>query len=334
MVIPLFSEQLGNINVIRATIAVDASRSVDTELVAKDNCLFLGRDKVIDFSTVGLDIDTSKLTFSPHENEKQKGFWDIKLVMKQSSYEPPSEPQQWWPARDLEGCRGLQCRHCSADLVESLESFKRKDLPSEHWYELVECWICHETKPEEHRARMRPISARSNMLLVGMTYFLVHPTDIGSGAVSLDNEMAARIDWDKGMSTRWVSVTCSKCNGPLGEAQCERQDSQVVMFAVKLFKYCVTVVSSLHLQQPTFIDFLVHDLIDAAKAHATYRFLIQGKQSSRIYALIWLFNWNTHIIYNRGFEEADSNSNNTPDIFRERGQMDRRDFLNASNISE
>ncbi|KAG0184913.1 hypothetical protein DFQ28_010257 [Apophysomyces sp. BC1034] len=310
MVIPLFSEQLGNINVIRATIAVDASRSVDTELVAKDNCLFLGRDKVIDFSTVGLDIDTSKLTFSPHENEKQKGFWDIKLVMKQSSYEPPSEPQQWWPARDLEGCRGLQCRHCSADLVESLESFKRKDLPSEHWYELVECWICHETKPEEHRARMRPISARSNMLLVGMTYFLVHPTDIGSGAVSLDNEMAARID--------------AKHN----------VNDKVVMFAVKLFKYCVTVVSSLHLQQPTFIDFLVHDLIDAAKAHATYRFLIQGKQSSRIYALIWLFNWNTHIIYNRGFEEADSNSNNTPDIFRERGQMDRRDFLNASNISE
>jgi hypothetical protein len=57
------------------------------------------------------------------------------------------------------------------------------------------------------------------------------------------------------------------------------------LLAFKLFKYCVEVKPHL-IEQPVFTDFFVCDLINAAKIHATHRFLIQGRQSERIYSLV------------------------------------------------
>ena len=37
---------------------------------------------------------------------------------------------------------------------------------------------------------------------------------------------------------------------------------------------------------PTFMEFLLYDLFDAAKAHATYRFIIQGRKTKQVYALV------------------------------------------------
>ncbi|KAF7723912.1 hypothetical protein EC973_001535 [Apophysomyces ossiformis] len=302
---------------MHATLA--QARSTKPELISKDNCLWLEKEKLMDFTPAGLRVVPSKLAACPLENDVSPGLWEMKLELERwNDKAQQQEPRQWWSARDLEGCNGIECRHCHATLLVSSEPLQCKDLPSEHWYELVECWICHETKPEEHRARMRPISARSKALLVGSTYFLVHPDDISADTVRLDQDMLNRIDWSKGMATRWVTLLCEKCNKPLGEAQCEQQETKTVMLAIKLFKYSVTLPLS-PLERPNFIEFLVHDLVDAAKAHATYRFLIQGKQSNRIYALLWLFNWDTHIIHNHGFKSGDHNG--TPEIFRERGRM-------------
>ena len=40
---------------------------------------------------------------------------------------------------------------------------------------------------------------------------------------------------------------------------------------------------------PTFMEFLLYDLFDAAKAHATYRFIIHGRKTKQIYALVIFF---------------------------------------------
>jgi hypothetical protein len=57
------------------------------------------------------------------------------------------------------------------------------------------------------------------------------------------------------------------------------------LLAVKLFKYCIT-LSPIISEKPTFIDYLISDLVNTAKIHATHRFLIQGRQSQKIYALV------------------------------------------------
>lgn len=63
------------------------------------------------------------------------------------------------------------------------------------------------------------------------------------------------------------------------------EDGEMQLLAVKLFKYCIDLVPNPS-EQPVFTDFLVSDLVNTAKIHATHRFLIQGRQSQRIYALV------------------------------------------------
>lgn len=63
------------------------------------------------------------------------------------------------------------------------------------------------------------------------------------------------------------------------------EDGEMQLLAVKLFKYCIDLAPNPS-EQPVFTDFLVSDLVNTAKIHATHRFLIQGRQSQRIYALV------------------------------------------------
>jgi hypothetical protein len=62
-------------------------------------------------------------------------------------------------------------------------------------------------------------------------------------------------------------------------------DDSLALMAAKLFKYCVTLQPTPD-ELPGFMDFVVGDLIEAAKVHATHRFIIQGKKSHRIHALV------------------------------------------------
>lgn len=87
-------------------------------------------------------------------------------------------------AKDLKDISSIHCRECNATL--SNKAFPVvKDLPSEHWMELVECWICHETSEKEHSGKLQPIVARQNLLLVSNTYLLFHPEDVQN--VKLDS---------------------------------------------------------------------------------------------------------------------------------------------------
>lgn len=85
--------------------------------------------------------------------------------------------------------------------------------------------------------------------------------------------------------TKWIAVNCSKCQNAAGEGQYCMEDGKMQLLAVKLFKYCIDLIPNPS-EQPTFTDFLVSDLVNTAKIHATHRFLIQGRQSQSIYTLV------------------------------------------------
>ncbi|KAI9023028.1 HECT-like ubiquitin-conjugating enzyme-binding-domain-containing protein [Phycomyces nitens] len=320
MVIPFFAEKLGNINAIRATLSVDKRCPVDRELSIKANCLWLGSTMIVDSSVFGLPLDPNLVTItkSSEQPSTETILWDIKIgTQAQAQTHHDHEPKELLPAKALQNFQLISCSHCSTALVNAQDAkvpFKHKDMPSEHWYELVECWICHETKPEEHRARMKPILARPDVLLVGSTYYLVHADNLTPDSLVIDHDVASKINWDNGTYTKWITVNCSNCAMPLGEGQYEKYDEEPVLRAVKLFKYCVSILPT-PCEVPTFMDFLVCDLVNAAKAHATYRFLIQGRNTGKIYCLIWLFNWDTDIIYNRGYVSPSE----PPQVYQERG---------------
>ncbi|KAI7872150.1 HECT-like ubiquitin-conjugating enzyme-binding-domain-containing protein [Spinellus fusiger] len=319
MVPPFFAEQLGNIHLIRATLAADKTCKVDTLLAIKEQALWLKENKLMQLP-VSENASLALMTVVPLEQPSVHNnvLWDIKL----SAHTPKAclqEPKEWLPAKEMKTLQVLDCHHCHAPLLKAEDArvpFKHKDLPSEHWYELVECWICHETKPEEHKARMKPILAKPDVFLVGATYFLVHVDNLVQGCTAMDPHVASKINWDSGTFTKWIAIQCTHCNAPLGEGHYEQHKEAKVLRAVKLFKYCVSIHPS-PAAQPTFIDFLVCDMVEAAKAHATYRFIIQGRSSEKVYALIWLFNWDTRVFYNDGFVGSGESST----LYNERGKI-------------
>ncbi|KAI8642267.1 HECT-like ubiquitin-conjugating enzyme-binding-domain-containing protein [Parasitella parasitica] len=316
--IPFFAEELSNINVLRATIAAESTCDVAEYLQVKDSALVLKNEIVADLSSIDIAISTQNLVVAqpnslPPADKDELKPWEIKL----SLLKPPvplrsqqNDVKEWWTSKQLlkqSPEKQIQCRHCAQGFLDSAIEYKIKDLPSEHWYELVECWICHETKPEEHRARMKPILARPHVLLVGTTYFLIHPDNIIKDSLQPDSVVSKRSNWDRGTLTKWIAINCSKCQNAVGEGHYCMEDDEMQLLAVKLFKYCIDLTPN-PLEQPVFTDFLVSDLVNAAKIHATHRFLIQGRQSQRIYALIWLFNWDTNVVHNNGYAENSSHS--------------------------
>ncbi|KAI7851663.1 HECT-like ubiquitin-conjugating enzyme-binding-domain-containing protein [Circinella umbellata] len=324
MVIPFFSEQLANINAIRSTIAIESTLdSAPEKITIKNNSLCFDKNTIVDFDAFNVQLDPRVLTItstptttpSTTDNNNNIQEYDIKLVVSKpigSNKKYDDDLKTCWTAKELQHFQGLSCRSCH-QMITSVNEFQSKDLPSEHWYELVECWICHEAKPEEHRSRMQPITARSKMVLVGGTYLLLHPQDLLTDSFTVDD--ISNIKWDTGLSKKWIPIHCTKCQEPLGEGQYEQnQEGETSLLATKFYKYCISILPMEQQQPlPTFMEFLLYDLFDAAKAHATYRFIIQGRKTKQIYALLWLFNWDTHIIYNRGF--LDKNTSN--DIYRE-----------------
>ncbi|KAI8888384.1 hypothetical protein K501DRAFT_173388 [Backusella circina FSU 941] len=256
-----YAEELGNINALRVTLSLDTDCNVAEELQIVNNTLILENKLVADLNQVGLSVHTQDLVIT--QPPSGGNTWEIKLNLSQPPQKLRSqqvEVQEWWSSKILKenSFKGLACFHCHQDLINDV-SYQIKDLPSEHWYELVECWICHEEKPEEHRERLRPILAKEDLLLVGTTYFLLHPRNLIAGTIKDDTIVAGRVNWNRGTMTKWIAINCSECHQPLGEGNYEMQ------------------------------DFFVCDLINAAKIHATHRFLIQGRQSERIYSLVSVF---------------------------------------------
>ncbi|KAI8970215.1 ubiquitin-conjugating enzyme E2-binding protein [Mycotypha africana] len=287
---PFYAEELQNISTLRACISVKPGYDVAKELRVNNNVLTLGNAVVADFSSVKVTVTTDNLIVeqpntATSEKDKSQSLvpWEIKLNLVRSTdpQQQQIEVREWWTAKDLlklgshsnsTNIRNvqLQCRSCFEPLVNSQANYTIKDLPSEHWYELIECWICHEAKAGEHKSRMQPILARPNTLLVGTTYFLLHTDNILKDSIEVDSTVANCLDWNRGTKTKWITLNCRKCKHALGEGQYTIESNNQLIFP----------------HQPSFIDFFVSDLVSTARVHATHRFLIQGRQSHRIYALV------------------------------------------------
>lgn len=180
MSVAFFCEELANIKSLRAVVGVNAKNvNLQEQVSLKDNTLLVGNAPVICFNANNLQVDPRLLLMTPQASPTMS-IVEAKMTVSDSSNMDNMDDDDlkiWWPVKQLETMQGFTCRTCNTRLATT-SGFRCKALPSEHWYELVECWICHETKPEEHRSRMQPITARSHTLLAGTTYILLHPDDL------------------------------------------------------------------------------------------------------------------------------------------------------------
>ena len=87
------------------------------------------------------------------------------------------------------------CASCSLPLIQSSKIDTYRDLPSEHWEELVEAWICHsDQKLHDHVAKngKRGFWPSSGQALVGGSYILFEESVINRNNFHLKEEPAVR----------------------------------------------------------------------------------------------------------------------------------------------
>jgi len=80
----------------------------------------------------------------------QSGHYEIKLMTlpRPSSTPPESSDNSTTPLLDAAQLTSIHptsylCASCSLPLIQSTKIHVYRDLPSEHWEELVEAWMCH-----------------------------------------------------------------------------------------------------------------------------------------------------------------------------------------------
>ncbi|KFH63273.1 hypothetical protein MVEG_10683 [Podila verticillata NRRL 6337] len=217
------------------------------------------------------------------------------------------------PASQLQGLNNVACGCCGQPLLATQDNKEAYgpiqrvvDLPSEHWQELVDCWMCHEEDFTE--LREGDLGARSGQALVGGTYLLIHAENVNKSAVVIEQD-ARIVDWTKGTKRRWRPLACSRCLYPVGDGwyQSRLEDgSDLEMIQVKFHKYmvrfvgqCPSIGRSLEIPRQRFLSYLAAEIFESARHHATYRFIVQDRVQGREMMLLWMLNWDSTILTNQ-----------------------------------
>ncbi|OZJ03290.1 hypothetical protein BZG36_03751 [Bifiguratus adelaidae] len=216
---------------------------------------------------------------------------DTSTLAHSSSADPPLS------YKECKRLSQLYCRSCSTALIKPETEFICKPLPSEHWLELIECWMCHDKHADDYEERIQEIGARKGHLLVGKEYLLLHPSDILPETVRNPHVEEFR----KTRSFRkWFPVQCSHCGSLLGEGlfpRVENSDGKNERFqALKIAKYQISAclypaelevsmenkdteagasLETSETLEPDVLRYIAFHMLESVQAHAVYRFLVK-----------------------------------------------------------
>ena len=105
-----------------------------------------------------------------------------------------------WCAVDLSEKTSLRCKKCSIELLHTGRVKGWKDLPSDHWADLMDVWFCHKPheghSPDAHAAEAKGFSANSKIEahvgvgLVDVVSFVLHRDDCSNLQVSCRHVIA------------------------------------------------------------------------------------------------------------------------------------------------
>ncbi|KAF8331278.1 HECT-like ubiquitin-conjugating enzyme-binding-domain-containing protein [Cantharellus anzutake] len=199
------------------------------------------------------------------------------------------------PIHDAAALTSLQptsfiCASCSLPLVktavpeESSRSVSYSDLPSDHWAEFIESWMCHKDLhlSESYTKRGRQgVEPSTSKILVGGSHMLCHQRLVHEENLSSSSSGG----------TEWQVEKCL-CGSPVGHAQAQYASPArtVITIVYRFAKYAVLPhrPSILPLRHPL-TAFILSDMMEFINAHANYRFVIHDEEGDKIRLLMWLF---------------------------------------------
>ncbi|KAF9269634.1 hypothetical protein L218DRAFT_851183 [Marasmius fiardii PR-910] len=252
------------------------------------------------------------------EVKVQSGHYEIKLPTLSS----PS-PHEHRPLLDAtqfseEKPTSFICASCSLPIVHSSKIHRYRDLPSEHWEELVDAWMCHSSQKLHENVARRSRDGfwpEPDCALVGGSYILfeesamnkdnVHSPEVttvrtitnhifqnfASLYYRLNTKLTVFQRDDGGHIVRCI------CGATIGRYQ-QHQSNADKIVAFKVLKYTVRPVSPT--AEPSKVPlsaFVVEDMTEFVQAHASYRFVLSDEEEERPRILIWLFKPSMQIGY-------------------------------------
>ncbi|GAA5977640.1 hypothetical protein JCM11641_006885 [Rhodosporidiobolus odoratus] len=189
------------------------------------------------------------------------------------------------------------CSTCDTQLADTSSIARYNALPSEHWAELLDAWMCHQDQElsADLIAKGKGIKPRSDEGLVGTSYVLL--------------PRAATQNWvipEKSEPTRSPSddllfpAHCASCSSLVGShVQPLRLDS-TALTTVRLLKYATYPIRNVTSNAPVIgltpppryclATFLTAEMLETGQAHACHRFVLEEAESEKARLLLWFFN--------------------------------------------
>lgn len=198
-------------------------------------------------------------------------------------------------AKLLQGqCKEILCSNCSYSLKSLSGSETFKDLPNEHWLELLDCWSCHDNEfaPIAERALNQKIPshqccAEKKCSSSPKSYQEMNNSDSGlilppSGKIYLgiSSVLWNRVDFD--------FEKCPSCHAIVSEPQ---QDSHVKVFRDTI-KFKLSDDSKTCVEE-SLTTILMHRILDIIDNHSTFHFVLKASEIDRLY--LRPISWNLQV---------------------------------------
>ncbi len=161
-----------NVSGVGVTPGANLEAFVSGDLVEGSNSTLVLRSGMIKSPALALPARTKS---GAQEVRVQGLHYEVKVAAVDSSL-PKAEPL---PLLDAEQLRSraptsFVCASCSLPLVHGSRITRYDDLPSEHWTELVDMWMCHtdQALSEQVTKHAKGLWPQSAQALVGGSYIL------------------------------------------------------------------------------------------------------------------------------------------------------------------
>lgn len=198
-------------------------------------------------------------------------------------------------------CVSLSCSSCSHELKNfESDQFDFKDLPNEHWLELVDCWSCHDNEfaPIAERALNQKLSDCHNDHGHNGHEHNGHGHCTNKSYQQLNNSSHGLILPPPGkiyLGTSYILmnkhnfslISCPQCHTHLAELV-QGEHIKIYRDAIRFH-----VKDAITFPLESFATILMHRIIDTIDNHSTFHFILKAPGRKKAY--LRPFNWNLRI---------------------------------------
>ncbi|KAE8233656.1 hypothetical protein CF326_g1300 [Tilletia indica] len=187
-------------------------------------------------------------------------------------------------------CEGLICDGCMSPLARWPPSVTYRALPSDHWEELVEAWMCHsDQRLHESIAKGRDAVQRSGAgderdeVWVGDFHLAVSRSKVTGASVPIDSKSPFHHSGDR------RTVVCTHCGYGVGHEVLDGNKVLAADSAIRFFKYAVRPISGI-LQLPSSLSVVIaNQMINLADMYGSRHFELVAEGEEAVICQLWLF---------------------------------------------